>query len=333
MRTTQAVCLAALVAVCCLCVAAGASAAGDLKIEGYTQFRYVDTSLTDDDYDFDVKRSRIRLSGPVNDTGTEIVLQVDLGPLDDNGDDDNVDLVDAYISHALNPEWKLRAGFSTPMFGFDGGYSNAKRMPFERAVVTGMFLPGLKDAGLYATYSPKSGSAGTPSVILGITNDVEDTADWFDEHDESMAFVGGLRWALPNKGEAGLSYMSSNREGTIGGLATEWDDHVWGAHVRYNSNSNLAFQGEYMDGDRQEVGVRGWYGLLEFTPSSSDAALFYRYDTYDDGDADDYARHTVGVAMEVGSQSRVTLQYEDIDNEGVDGSNLGIQWQVSYPAK
>ncbi len=320
-----------LLAVVVLVLLVAATTSAEVKISGYTQVRCADTSIEDDDCEFDIRRCMLGLSTPVNDDGTEIRLCVNLGGLDD--DDGEMNLEDAIIIHPLSAEWKARVGYSDAVFGYDLPCSSSRRLPLERAQATRLLLPGGKDTGVYCTYTPQSTRNGTPSVILGITNDIEDVADWFDEHDRSYAFVGGLRWGLPNKGQAGISYMSSKREGTIGGTATEWDDDLWGAHVRYNSSSNFAFQGEYLAGNRQEVGVSGWYGLLEVKPSNSRATAFYRYDTYDDGDVDDYCRHTLGVALEVGAQSRVTLQYEDIDDEGVGGSNFGLQWQVSYASR
>lgn len=314
-----------------LALVVAATVSAQVKVSGYTQIRCADTSIEDDDYEFDIRRCTIGISAPINDDGTEIKLGAELAGLDD--EDGEFELDEAVITHPLNAEWEARVGYSDAIFGYDLSYSSSRRLPFERAQATRRLFRGGKDTGIYCMYEPQNGGIGTPSGVVGITNDIEDTADWFDEHDTSFAFVGGLNWALPNNGQAGLSYMSSSREGTIGGVRTEWDDYVWGAHVRYNSNSNFAFQAEYLGGDQQEVGVSGWYGLLELRPNSGDTAFFYRYDTYDDGDPDDYCRHTAGVAMEVGSQSRVTLQYEDIDDEGVDGSTFGIQWQVKYATK
>lgn len=313
-----------------LALLVAATASAQVKVSGYTQIRCADTSIEDDDYEFDIRRCIIGLAAPVNDDGTEIKLGAELGALDDDGE---FELDEAVIKHPLSAEWQTRVGYSDTIFGYDLSYSSSRRLPFERAQATRRLFRGGKDTGIYCMYTPHNADSGTPSGFLAITNDIEDVADWFDEHDTSFAFVGGLNWALPNNGQVGISYMSANREGTIGGVRTEWDDYVWGAHVRYNSSSNFAFQAEYLGGDQQEVGVSGWYGLLELMPSNGDAAFFYRYDTYDDGDPDDYCRHTAGVAMEVGSQSRVTLQYEDIDDEGVDGSTFGVQWQVKYATK
>ena len=322
-----------LLPVVALALLIAATASAELKISGYTQIRFADTSIDEDDYEFDLKRCNIAISGPINEDGTEVKLQVDLGKLDD--DDGEISLQDAIITHPLSAEWKVRVGYSDMLFGYDVPYSSSRRLPFERAQATRQLFPGEKDTGVYCTYAPQNAGNGTPSVILGYSNDLENTADWFDTHDQSYAFVAGLRWDLANKGQAGISYMSANREGELGGVATEWDDSVWGAHVRYNSSSNFAFQGEYFDGKRREVDVNGWYGTLEFKPNNSNATCFYRYDTYDNGAASnsDYDRHTLGVAIEAGSQSRITLQYEDIDDRGTSGNNFGLQWQVMYPAK
>ena len=84
-----------------LMLCGAAWAAGEMRIDGCLQMRFADTGLTDDEYDFDVKRARLRLLGPVNDDGTSVVIQVCLGGLDDGGRTD-VELVDAIVIHVLN---------------------------------------------------------------------------------------------------------------------------------------------------------------------------------------------------------------------------------------
>jgi hypothetical protein len=316
-----------------LCSALAMSAASaDLKISGYTQARFLDTETEGSDYDFDLRRVRLKVAGPVNDDGTAIKLQIDLGKLDDDGD---VVLKDATITHPLGDEWKVRVGFSDMMFGEDVGYSSSKRLPFERAKVTRSLFPGEKDTGIYFFYKPSDKESHMPHVTVGYSDDLEKMDDKLftggDVHDDSEALVASVKWPLRNKGAAGLSYMRASRDGfDAGGAPLGYDDDVWAAHVRYNGSKRFSFQGEYFNGSRKEVNVDGWYGTVEYTPKESKTTWFYRYDIYDDGDADDYKRHTLGAAHTLGERSRLTLQYEDIDDEGTTGSTLGLQWQVKY---
>ncbi len=313
-------------------VLAISSASAELKISGYTQARFLDTEIEGSDYDFDLRRARVKIAGPVNEDGTEIKLQIELGGLDDGK---SVELKDLTITHPLSEEWKVRVGFSDMMFGEDVAYSSSTRLPFERAKVTRSLFPGEKDTGIYFFYKPMDKGSSTPHITLGYSDDLESMDDKLftgdDVHDDSEALVASVKWPLRNKGAAGLSYMRASRDGfDAGGAPLGYDDDVWAAHVRYNGNRGFNFQGEYFNGSRKEVDVDGWYGTLEYTPKESNTTWFYRYDIYDDGDAADYKRHTLGAAHELGKNSRLTLQYEDVDDEGTGGSTLGLQWQVKY---
>jgi len=330
---TRGWCAVVLAAVCCLVVT---SAYAELKISGYTQARYnhYDDDLSDDADGFDLRRVRVKVAGPVNDDGTKITLQVCLGKMDDRGDN-SVALKDATISHPLSDEWTARLGFASMEFGLEVPYSSSKRLPLERSQVAGKLFPGERDTGLYLYY--KSERKGTPNLTLGYSNDLKDNhkITGYAETGDCSALVARAEWPLHNDSVAGVSYLRAKREGenADGTPATPYDNDVWGAHLRHNGDRGLNLQAEYFDGERKDKDVSGWYATLEYKPEKAKHTFFYRYDTYDDGVSshDDYVRHTVGNAWDVGKNSRITLQYEDIDTEsGATGSNVGLQWQTKY---
>ncbi len=327
-------CIMPLLVLCALLTVAPASA--ELEISGYTQARYwdddADKDVSTNDYDFDVKRLYLKLAGPINDDGTKFTLQVDLGGLDDDKD---LKIQDAKITHPLNDAWTAQFGYADMPFGCDVVYSSSKRLPFERAAVTRALFPGEKATGLHLFYKPQANSRTRPHFLFGFSDDLEDMKDKLykapDTHEDSKALVMGVRWLLPNKGEAGISYMSADREGfDAANRKLNYDNDVLGFHVRHNGSRGFSVQAEYFDGERGPADVSGWYATLEYAPPQSKTSWFYRYDVYDDGDPDDYQRHTIGAAWEPGKNSRVTVQYQDIDDEGTTGSDVGVQWLVKY---
>ncbi len=323
---------AGFVLVVLLSVMFGVAAHAELDMSGYAQARFDvwDGDLSSDDDEFDLRRVRVKIAGPVNDDGTEIKLQVDLGGLDDDGGDEVV-LKDATISRPIGEEWSVKVGFADVEFGNDLVYSSSKRLPFERARITRKLFPGEKTTGIWFDYKPATGNA--PELTLSYNDDLK---DWASKNkvdvDDSDAFTVRLQWPLENKGSAGVSYMNASRSGDDGGTPFDYSNAVLGAHVRWNGSNGLNFQGEYCDGEIGPYDVSGWLGLVEYRPEASGGTFFYRYDTYDDGhSADDYAAHTLGYAYELGKDDLLTLQIEDISAEsGASGTNFGLQWQVKY---
>ena len=77
---------------------------------------------------------------------------------------------------------------------------------------------------------------------------------------------------------------------------------------------------------------RGWYGLAGYTFAPKPVTAFYRYDTLDSGDANDYNRQVVGLLWDRDKAERFTVQLEDITNDGSGKkfTNFAVQYQVKY---
>jgi hypothetical protein len=297
-------------------------AAGEMSVSGYTQARYMwhDDSMYKPD-EFDLRRVRLKVKGPINEEGTVATLQIDLSKLDESGSGE-VGLKDAIIEHPLSDDWKVRLGYSSVLFGFEVPYSSSSRLPFERSQAARKLFPGERDTGLYLVRTPASGDE--PELVVAYSDGL---ADWEDD-EQSMA-LGRVQWHLPNKGVAGVSYMSGDRtrEGEC------YDQNVWGAHIRYHANDGLVFQGEYYDGEILGADVDGWYGQVEFAFPDSGWTGYYRYDLYNDGSPshDEYQRNTLGAMYQLDKNQRVSIQWEGYD-DGTGGSfdNYGVQWQFKY---
>lgn len=310
------------------------------EFSGYSQFRYV--SMDSDLYgvaaedEFDIRRARVKIEGPVSDE-TTFRIQVDLGGLDDDGGDD-VGLKDLYVKHQINPEWVGRAGFGNMEFGYDVPYSSSKRLPFERSQIAGILLDGERTTGAFFFYEPAA-NAHSPTVTLGLSEDMDDFhGGGPGQIDEALAFSARAEWPLDDNGSvAGVSFLTSDAD-YWNGDATDIDnytDDIWGVHLRYNGVGDyggLNFQGEYMDGSRANWDADGWYGTLEFTPENSQGTVFYRFDTADmSGMSSDYESNTFGYAHDIDDSQRITAQLKDIDSmSGASGTDFGVQWQVQY---
>jgi hypothetical protein len=163
-------------------------------------------------------------------------------------------------------------------------------------------------------------------------------ADWYDANGAgdkdtgSEAFFGRAQAQLNDQVTAGVSCMLAHRKRTIDGTTTSFGaENAFGMHVRWNAPGGFAVQSEYCTGEILDAGVEGWYGLLEYRLPRLPTTLFYRYDTCDRSLPHEYERHTAGLAWDVNSRSRATLQAETIDDyEGNGFTNFGVQYQLKY---
>jgi len=323
------------------------------KWSGYTQMRY---NIWDGDYgtkkpdsDFLIRRARIKAEGPVA-ADTTITLQMDFAGILDNeatSGPSNVTLKDALITRKINPELSATVGYTQTPFGYEVPSSDAANYLFEKSQPVQKLLPGERDTGLYLHYRPAL--AGRPQVDLGYSNGLQ---KWYDvesksgnRDDASHAVVARVQWPFAgNAGLAGASYLTSTRDrGPAGGPALSFKNQdVFGLHARYMFPSNVLLQSEYFDGkylsDPSAAGAatvkdaKGWYGLATYTFPKEPVTGFFRYDTLDSGDANNFARNTVGVAFDRSKTERFTLQLENItdDGKGASFNNWAVQWQVKY---
>jgi hypothetical protein len=308
------------------------AAHAEWKFSGYTQARY---NLWDSDLDeadeFDLRRVRLKAEGPVSDE-TMMKLQLDFSKLDDTGSG-SVELKDALISRKLNPEWTATLGFTSVPFGYEVPTSSSRRLALERSEAANRLFPGERDIGLYLHYAPAK--AKRPAVSLGYGNGL---AKWYsndsagNEDTDSSALFARVQWPLPNKGVAGASYMMASRNREIAGVETDFgSEDVFGLHARYNFPKQWALQAEYYDGEILDVDVDGWYAMAEYALPKAPATIYYRYDTFDRQQPDDFSRHTLGMAYDLNKNERLTLQGERIDSYTSESfTNFALQWQVKY---
>ncbi|MGD9496774.1 MAG: hypothetical protein AB7Y46_10770 [Armatimonadota bacterium] len=305
------------------------------QVTGYSQFRYT-WNEDEEDGDFEARRIRLSWKDTLNDEGTTARIQLDLAGLIEE-EDNEVELKDAWVSHPVSEAWQDWLGFGSVRFGYEVELSSSKRLPLERARVTRDFFPGERALGAAVRHTSNNGSG--PVIDVMFTNGMD---KWHDDDDEAQSFVARVIAPLGGS-EAGVSYMTSRREGE----SYDVEPDVWGVHVRHDGTcgaTSWAFQGEYMEGEFVSAGryydAHGWYALAEFPPAQSDATLFYRYDERErtaismpgeqNGGSDSYRRNTFGVAWDLLENSRLTVQVEDIEGTSADDTTVGVQWQVIY---
>ncbi len=333
-----------------LSLVAAVQAQDGWEFSGYAQFRFesMDPDLHGDGAtdEFDVRRARVKMQGPVSDD-TTFRIQFGIAGADDDGSD-GISLKDLYLKRQINPDWVGRVGFGNMEFGFDVPYSSSSRLPFERCEIADILLDGERTTGAFFFYEPEN-DASTPMVTLGIS---EDMAKYHRKDDgkrisikEALALSARAEWPLQNDGSVGVSYLTSNADywewvPAAGQQPAQWQtndftDDIWGAWIRYNGVNGMGglnFQGEYIDGSRGDVDSSGWYGLVEFTPADSQGTFFFPYDTAEtDGIDGDYTSNTLGYAYDIDSSQRLTAQMKDIDDMGDNsGTDYGVQWQIKY---
>ena len=321
-----------------VCVTICASIArAEWKFSGYTQIRFNLWDDAVDDDSFDARRARLKVEGPVFDDTTSFKIQFDLAGLDD--DHGEVELKDLLLTRKLGPDTKGALGFQSVPFGYEVPTSSSKRLPLERSEVARRFFPGERAIGAWFMYHPRPDGKFRPQVDVGYTNGM---SKWFDadaagdEDTHSPAWF--IRAQVPitgSTGVAGVSFMGASRERDVAGVDTDFgSENVFGAHVRYDSDFGLNFQGEYFDGEILNEDTHGWLAMLEYELPQAPWVLFYRYDTCDRASkAIDYDRHTVGAAWELSKNERITVQGEFIDGykyAATSVNNFGVQYQIKY---
>lgn len=330
---------------CCLCLLAALGTSwgvcgekSEWHFSGYVQARY---NLWDDgtgqDDRWDLRRVRLKAQGKVAE-GTSVTLQVELGKLDDPKDQE-ICLKDALLVRKLSPQWTGWLGFGKIPFGYEVPVSSSERLPLERSRIARWLFPGERHTALTFYYKPLR--PAQPEIKFGYGNGI---ADWQDmpEQGDAEDFFFQLQWPLAHRSWAGASVMFSRRE--IQEINTDgmkpaaaspgtYNDTVWGVHWRYNAPAGWALQSEYYSGTILEDDIHGGYAQLEMPLQKKPLLrLFYRYDTADyAAKAYEYTGHVYGLAWDVSTTERLTLQAESLNTEkGDKQTNFAVQYQLKY---
>lgn len=328
-------------------------AAERFEISGYGQFRYVDQLDVGGD-EWQVNQFRVKLTANL-DPDTKFVLQAEESyKLDEAA----FHWVDAYLQHRFQPAFIGRAGLTYVPFGFDNLQGTPKRIPLDSPEVISRLLPGKRDQGLYAIYSPlryskrfremEKSDYGTSD--FGILS-----AGWYGGQGRDHSPYGldhlTLRAAYPftfgagQMGEAGLSYFTGDyRTVNSGGDSIDVNEHALGAHA-FIAPRPWGLLAEYVDGKMPGVAggqtvsadFDGWYvqGMYRVDPKLT---LYVRRDEFNgfrkapdaQPKTNDFERTSYGVRRAISTEADLTVEYEDISKNGTEGDRWSVQLMTVF---
>jgi len=298
------------------------------KIDGYMQLRYQDDSAPQGKEEFQVRRARVNVRGPVSDrTSYRIEFQLDAKE-SGKARGSKVQLRTAYVDYELD-QGKLRVGQAKVPWGYELLESVPNLWTAERSLFMDRLFPDQRDIGVQWSYrrSPRA-----PQFDVGIFNGTGINASDNNDRKNLMA-----RLDFPaGTGTVALSgYAGSDGAGPD---ATRQDRTGLSARFEWGQTQ---FLGEFVDGRDKGHDVRGWYAQLGHPlTSGSPNLLFAKYDKYDENLdlADDlFRRWSLGYWYDLDKATRLTLVWESRDVESRfsqrskwDGSAYYLQLQTKF---
>jgi hypothetical protein len=305
-----------------------------LEWSGYVQGRFTDVigkmqaSPTPADTNFDVKRAYLNLRATVGDHFGATILVT--------GQPKTM-VVEAFVDYIDNP-YQARLGLSRITYGYETGLSSTKLITLERskAISDLVYTPFLYDRGAFVYYKPAVGFNLALAIVNGNPPDVS------TDPNEAKNLDG--RFGYRSKGfDIGVSAytgkLAYNTKGEKLDIPLSADR--FGFDVEYINGpivllSELIY-GEDSQLDGPTIKRQGGYVTVGYRLPKSKFMPYLRYDWYDrDLDnnisADDFSRVTMGVNCYVNTFTRLTLEYEAINDEvefEQDG-RLTAQAQVNF---
>lgn len=283
---------------------------------GYVQGRFSDvlgdnTSAST----FEVKRAYVNLLAQLS-PRVSATLMVSGAP--------TTEVKEAYGQYNFDPSCKARLGLVRIPFGYEIPLSSARLITLERSQAFNKLLADFTfERGLFTYYNPLNSRLslqaavvnGTPTSTPADTNDTKN-------------IVARLGYTLLG-GQVGASiYNGKGLDGTT--MDREGIDVV-------KKTGEFTVIGEAIAGKTGTVDANGAYVTLAYQKKGSPWQPYARYDTYDpntDQGNDTFHRTTIGTNYYVTDNTRLTAEYQTIDDE-TPGSTLGdgfvgFQYQVSF---
>jgi hypothetical protein len=272
------------------------------KIDGYMQLRYRDDNATEGMREFQVRRVRVNLRGPVSErVSYRIEAQFDSKETG-KGPGSKAQLRTATVDYRLGPASRFRMGQAILPWGYELEESVPNLWTGERSLWMDRLFPEQRDVGLLFNYrrSPKA-----PMLDLGIVNGT--SIDAVDNNNKS-SFLARVDFPLKDGSIAVSGYTGTN----AAGAARARQDRN-GVSARYHWG-DTQFLGEFVAGNDKGKDVRGYYWQLGHPISSARPnLLFAKYDQYDENraKADDlFKRWTLGYWYDLDKATRLTLAWE-----------------------
>ncbi len=312
------------------------------KIDGYAQVRYRHDTATDGRTEFQVRRVRVNLRGPVSPRvsyrveaqfdSKESVASVDFAnkKTSAGGPGSKAQLRTATLDYLFPTGLRARMG----QLILPWGYELEESVPDiwtggERSFFMDRLFPDQRDIGLTFNWRPRLTG---PLYDLGFVNGRSINAVDNNNHTNVL---GRVMVNIPY-GTAALSgYAGTDKEGLA---STRQDRYGIGSRLAYG---DWKFLGEGVIGHDRGADVSGMYAQLG-RPVLKNASnlLFAKYDTYDENrdlPNDAFRRLSLGYWYDLDSATRLTLWWESRDPGTAfsdlrkwDGNGTFFQWQVKF---
>lgn len=296
-------------------------------IAGYVQGRYTNVlgetpgvpDPVDQTDNFDIKRAYLVLRVAVDEhTGAFLMA---------NGYNQNkaIELLEAYGFYTDGP-YTAQLGLARIPFGYESPLSSAGLITLERSqVIQTNIYPFGFDRGVFGYYTPAKGLRAAAAVTNGSLINVS------TDNNEGKNFIGHLGYPVPN-GMIGASYYTGNKPGGT----PDQQLRATGVDLQWKPGPFTVIS-EYLVGENAGADFRGYYVTVGYRKAGSATQPYIRYDVYDpdtDVAADnDFSRVTLGANHFLNAKTRVTLEYEAINDDlqpDLDG-RVAFQYQVSFP--
>jgi hypothetical protein len=319
------------------------------KIDGYMQLRYRDDNATDGRREFQVRRVRVNLRGPIGPRTSyrveaqfdqkESVKSVDFSKSKTSagGPGSKAQLRTAYLDYLYPSNFRVRMGQAILPFGYELEESVPSLWSGERALWMDRLFPDQRDIGAFFNYRQTPSyeyrpNACTPIFDFAVVNGTGyNTVD----NNSHSNVVGRIMANLPGGTVALSGYSGRDKEG-----ASEVRQDRYGIGSQFALRSFL-FQGEAVVGHDRGADVKGWYAqlghpLLKSRPN----LLFAKWDVYDeDRDAPDdtFRRLSLGYWYDLDKANRLTFVWESREAQPDfselskwDGNATYLQWQGKF---
>jgi hypothetical protein len=299
------------------------------QIDGYMQLRYRDDNATDGRREFQVRRVRVNVRGPVSEKASyRVEMQFDSKETG-KGPGSKAQLRTAYIDYKLSPESRFRMGQAILPWGYELEESVPNLWTGERSLWMDRLFPDQRDIGAFVNYRRR---ATSPMFDIGLVNGT--SIDAVDNNDKSN-LLGRVDFPLKNGSLALSGYTGTNGEGTA---RTRQDRD--GLSARYHWGETQ-FLGEWVTGNDRGKDVRGYYWQLGHPIASQKPnLLFVKYDQFDENRAkpdDLFRRWSLGYWYDLDKATRLTLVWELRDAGPKfseltkwDGNAVYAQMQLKY---
>ncbi len=299
------------------------------QIDGYMQLRYRDDNATDGRREFQVRRVRVNVRGPVSEKASyRVEMQFD-SKEQGKGPGSKAQLRTAYIDYKLSPESRFRMGQAILPWGYELEESVPNLWTGERSFWMDRLFPDQRDIGAFVNYRRKPTSPMFDVALVNGTN-----IDAVDNNNKSN-LLGRVDFPLKNGSVALSGYTGTNGEGAA---VTRQDRD--GVSARYHWGETQ-FLSEWVTGNDKGKDMRGYYWQLghPVTPSKPNL-LFVKYDQFDENRAkpdDLFKRWSLGYWYDLDKATRLTLVWE-LRNVGPkfseltkwDGNAVYAQMQLKF---